>query len=66
MTAPIYKRQEMLSVKRIAERWGMSLSFVYQLIEDGKLAAFKFGGSLRVHISKVAEFEESAKYDVGA
>jgi excisionase family DNA binding protein len=66
MTAPVYRRQEMISVQSIAARWNMSKSFVYQLIESGKLAAFKFGGALRVHESKVAEYEESAKYDAGA
>ena len=65
MAAPIYKSQDMLSAKQIAERWGMSLSFVYQLIEGGKLAAFKFGGSIRVHISKVLEFEEKAEFEAG-
>ena len=63
MTAPIYPKQEMLRVRSIAARWGMSKSFVYELIESGKLAAFKFGGSLRVHISKVIEFENCSKYD---
>ena len=66
MTAPIYKRSEMISVGNIAQRWGMSKSFVYQLIEDGKLDAFKFGGSLRVHNSKVVEFEQASKFDAGA
>jgi excisionase family DNA binding protein len=61
MTAPIYRRQEMVSVSHIAERWNVSISKVYQMIDAGALAAFKIGGSLRVHISKILEYEENAK-----
>ena len=66
MTAPIYKRQEMVTVAHIAERWAISKRSVYMMIETGKLTAFQFGGSLRVHISEMLAFEENSKYDAGA
>jgi excisionase family DNA binding protein len=56
----------MISVKKVAEMIGMSERFVYDTIEAGKLAAFKFGGSLRVHISVVTAYIDGAKYDPGA
>lgn len=61
MTAPIYKRQEMISVKNIATRWSIHISSVYRLIESGALPAFKFGGNLRVHISHLEEYELNSK-----
>ena len=68
MTAPatsIYKRQEMITVKHIAERWNLSKSYIYLLVESGKLSAFKFGGVIRVHITKVIEYEKNAEFDAG-
>lgn len=50
------------SVAMLAERWGVSTTFVYSEIERGKLRAFKLGAKL-IRISKdaVEEYEKAGE-----
>lgn len=66
MTAPIYKRHEMISVQRVSEILGIGLRSAYRLIDLGELAAFKFSGSFRVHITELNDYIEKSKYDAAA
>lgn len=47
-----------LTVAMLAERWGTSATFVYDLIRAGRLPAFRLGGKLlRIRPDDVEEFE---------
>lgn len=48
--------QDMLLVKQVAAMLRLALSTVYQLIDSGKLSAYKLGGSYRIRKSDVEEF----------
>lgn len=57
----IYKKQDMLKISKIARRWGCSRQHIYNLIESGRLTAFRFGLSrcLYVPIQSVSDLETS-------
>lgn len=45
------------SVAALATRWAVSVDLVYDLLRNGKVAAMKLGGSWRIPISAVEQFE---------
>lgn len=52
----------MLSVKKVAERLGISGAKVYSLIESGKLSHFRFDGSIRVSEEQLKEYIDSCRH----
>ncbi|HAM40385.1 MAG TPA: hypothetical protein DCP69_03360 [Candidatus Omnitrophica bacterium] len=66
MQAPqTYRKDEMIKIAAIARRWGVSRQHVYNLIDAGKLTAFRFGGSrgMWVPLPIVKQFEAGAVVD---
>jgi excisionase family DNA binding protein len=63
-TPPVFKKQEMIRVSKLAERWQCSRQHIYNLIDRG-LPAFRFGGKRCVCIpmSEVEKFELNAVVD---
>lgn len=47
-----------MSVKELAERWGISLPHAYRLIERGALPCLRAGNSIRVPIAAVEDYEK--------
>jgi len=46
------------TVAMLAERWGVSSTFVYSLVQSGALVAFRLGGKLwRVRVEAVEDYE---------
>jgi excisionase family DNA binding protein len=45
-----------LSVRELAERWGVSENFVRRQIWDGKLAHTRFGRTIRVPVAAADEY----------
>ena len=45
-----------LTIKEVAERWGVSVNFIRRLIWDRKLAHTRFGRAIRVSHSAVIEY----------
>jgi len=54
---------DMLLVKEVAGMLRLALSTVYQLIESGKLPAYKLGGTYRVRKSDVESFLDSSRVE---
>ncbi|MCE7796541.1 helix-turn-helix domain-containing protein [Sphingobium sufflavum] len=51
--------EPIFTVPALAERWSVSDTFVYTLLNRGELAGFKLGGKLwRVKQADVMEYEE--------
>lgn len=46
----------MLTVKQVAEKFGVHLQTVYKWIYTGKLKYFRVGGSLRITEEQLEEF----------
>jgi excisionase family DNA binding protein len=65
MQAQTYKREEMIKVAKLANRWGVSRQHVYNLVDRGELPAFRFGGSrgMWVPLPVVIKFEETTLID---
>jgi len=59
-TTVIYRKQDLITVSDIARRWGVSRQTIYNLIDEGKISAFKFGfsNSMYVPIQQVKELEK--------
>ena len=54
-------RSSILNVAMVAERWGVSDTFVYDEIKAGRLQAFKLGNKLiRIRAEWVEEYERQA------
>lgn len=50
--------QNILTVPKLAQRWAVSDTFVYQLLNSGDLPGFKLGGKLwRIKHSDVEAYE---------
>jgi predicted DNA-binding transcriptional regulator AlpA len=63
-----YKREEMIKVAKIAQRWGVCRQHIYNLIDKGHLApAFRFGGrqGICVPLPVITAFEQSSQIDPG-
>lgn len=55
-----------LTVKAVAERWGVSKSVVYQMVSDGLLPCIRLGtgrGTIRLKEDDVAAFEKDRRRD---
>ncbi|MBX9623557.1 MAG: helix-turn-helix domain-containing protein [Gemmataceae bacterium] len=55
-----------LTVKAVAERWGVSRSVVYQMVADGVIPSVRFGtgrGTIRLSLADVARWEEDHRRD---
>lgn len=55
-----------LTVKTLSERWGVSRSVVYQMVNDGLLPALRIGtgrGTIRVKEQDVVAFERERRRD---
>ena len=55
--------QGYVPVKAIAERFGVSVSTVYRLIQSGRLRAVKIGRAVRVPADAVNELERIKQWD---
>lgn len=55
----IFKKQDMLKIGIVARRLAVSRQTVYNMIEEGKLRAFRFGfsKSLFVHVDELKKLE---------
>lgn len=64
----IFRKNEMLKVSKVADRWGVSRQHIYNLIDRGFLRAFRFGASRGwfVPLADVKAFEESSAVDPAA
>lgn len=68
---PVFKKQELIKVSKLAARWQCSRQHIYNMIERGEnnggLPAFRFGGKrcMCVPMAAVERFEESAVVDSG-
>lgn len=47
-----------LTVKEVAERWGVSVNYVRRLVWDGKLAHTRFGRAVRVSLAAVEDYAD--------
>ena len=54
-------RNDMLTAKEVAEPLRVTATTVHRWINDGKLTAFKLGGSVRIPRWAVDEFIEQSK-----
>ena len=55
-----------LTVKAVAERWGVSRSAVYQMVADGLIPSVRFGvgrGTIRLKEEDVIRWEEDRRRD---
>jgi hypothetical protein len=57
---------EWLTPQELARRWRKSIDAIYAMLVDGaappgKVRARKFGGSWRIHLSAVEEYERGGK-----
>lgn len=50
-------RDEIWTPEMVAERWRVSETHVRNLMNDGKLQAFKIGRLWRVYLSEIMKFE---------
>lgn len=53
-----------LTVRQVAEQWGVSKSIVYALVSDGVLPALRVGrgrGTIRIKASDALAYEERRK-----
>ena len=55
-----------LSTKEAAERLGVTLRSLYRFIDEGGLAAYKFGRVIRLQASDVDSFIESSRIVPGS
>ena len=55
-----------LSTKEAAERLGVTLRSLYRFIDEGGLAAYKFGRVIRLQESDVDAFIESSRITPGS
>ena len=56
--------EELLKPTQIAERWGVSRSWVYRAAEEGRIPHLRLGGArgpLRFSPSAISRFEEQAR-----
>lgn len=56
-----FNTEKFLTPKDLAEKFSISESSVYRLIDKRKFASYKIGGSLRLRQSDIYEFMESAR-----
>ena len=61
MTSP-----QWLSTKEASERLGLTLRTLYRLIDEGQLAAYKFGRVIRLKEADVDAFINGARIEPGA
>jgi excisionase family DNA binding protein len=54
-----------LSTKEAAARLGITLRSLYRFIDEGDLAAYKFGRVIRVKVEDVDRFIESCRIQPG-
>ena len=47
-----------LSIKGLMAEWGMSYDAIYDLIQTGKLEAFKVGHKWRIRRSAISKYEK--------
>lgn len=65
-TPPVFKKQEMIRVSKLAERWQCSRQHIYNLIDKGEscggLFAFRCGKirGFLIPISAIVRFEEKS------
>jgi len=66
--AKIFKKQEMVKVAKLAKRWGVSRQHVYNLIDQGRIPAFRFGYSraMFVPMPEIEKFEQASLIDPAA
>lgn len=64
-TPQIFKRQEMIKVAKLADRWQCSRQHIYNMIDKGGLSAFRFGGKrcMCVPMSEVDRVELQSVID---
>lgn len=53
-----------LTVNQAAELIGMTPAFIYRLVSDKKLPAYKFGGSVRIDKDDFDKWIESRKLKI--
>lgn len=63
--ASVFKKQDLVKVSKLADRWQCSRQHIYNLIDQGKLQAFRFGGRrcMCVPALSVEEYEKSSLID---
>jgi len=49
-TTVIYRKQDLITISDVARRWGVSRQKVYNMIDEGRLKAFRFGFSNALHV----------------
>ena len=62
---PIFKRQELIKVSKLAARWQRSRQHIHNLINRGDIIAFCFGGQrgICVPMSEVERYEKISQVD---
>jgi len=67
MKVQTYKREDMIKVSQLARRWGRSRQHIYNLIDNGELPAFRFGGlrGMWVPLPKILEHESQSQVTCG-
>jgi excisionase family DNA binding protein len=55
-----------MSTKEAAEQLGVTLRSLYRFIDEGSLAAYKFGRVIRLKADDVAQFIESCRIAPGS
>ncbi len=55
-----------MSTREASERLGVTLRTLYRFIDEGQLAAYKFGRVIRIKEADVEQFINSARIEPGA
>lgn len=55
-----------MSTREASERLGITLRTLYRFIDEGQLAAYKFGRVIRIKEADVEQFINSARIEPGA
>lgn len=59
-------RRKYLTVREVADYFGLSRSYVYQIVNRRDLKAHRFGNALRVSRDEVLRYERESAYHEGS
>jgi hypothetical protein len=62
---PVFKRQELVKVSKLAARWQRSRQHIHNLISRGELLAFCFGGKrgMCIPLVEIERYEKNCLVD---
>lgn len=63
---PMADQVQWLSTQESAERLGVTLRTLYRFVDEGQIAAYKFGRVIRLKESDVEAFIEGARIEPGS